>query len=74
MKTQELELLDQIIKIAEYYESELNKLRLTVHQANKTVGQGALTTHLNSLKELLSLPKNFSCPGCKTDLLIKVTN
>ena len=52
--TKELQLLDQIIEMAEAQQKELNELNLKLHRASKTLGDTALVYYLGVLKELLT--------------------
>ena len=51
---QALNLLQQIITMAEEQDKIVKQYYLMTHKALKTVGDSSLVFHLNSLKELLS--------------------
>lgn len=50
---QEIELLDQIIEIERYRDTELDKYYTSLHQSHKTVGESSCMHHLKTLREML---------------------
>ena len=50
-----IELLDQIIVIAEMRAKEFNALNLAAHRAVQTIGEDSVVFHLKNLRELLLL-------------------
>ena len=60
--TKELQLLDQIIEMAEAQEKELKQANLALHKASRTVGDGALLVHLRFLTELMKAEASAPMP------------
>jgi hypothetical protein len=50
---QALDLLNQIIEMAQQQDEDLKELNILKHRANRTVGEGIVVFHLKALKELL---------------------
>lgn len=48
-----LELLDQIIELAEEQEKALNQANIALHRASRTVGESSVLFHLKALRELI---------------------
>ena len=72
-----LELLEQILVIAEAQEKEMNEANIKLHKASRTVGESALLFHLKCLQELMAIeiaegvsvpvpPTTITLPGDKT--------
>lgn len=49
-----LNLLDQIIEMAQAQATELDQLNLERHKASKTIGTNSIVFHLHQLRELLT--------------------
>ena len=72
-----LELLSQILVIAEAQEKEMNYANIKLHKALRTMGESALLFHLKCLQELIQIeatetvasvrpPTTITLPGDKT--------